>query len=361
MKKAQTKWFLIWGCWTLAAFFFTSEVVFRGGSVYPIGSWEMLLRELINNYVWFALTPLVVRLAHRMPIEKHKWKRGLIFHLCASVIVALFHVAAYTFILHVSGLAIVSSTYWHRFQVLLTFNFHTNITCYWIVFGIHYAVSSYRKQAEKDLRASQLEAKLAQSRLDVLKMQLHPHFLFNTLNTISVLNENDPKAANRMLVGLSDLLRIALEDTGRQEVPLRQELDFLERYLKIEQIRFEERLRVKINVEPETLDAQVPNLILQPLVENAVRHGIAPQISGGTVEICAKRENENLRLTVRDDGAGLAAKDAVSVKKGIGLSNTQARLKQMFSENYSFQISGDDGFLATMTIPFRTNDGAKSR
>lgn len=361
MKKAVLKWLLIWACWTFAAFFFTSEVVFRGGSVYSIGSWELLLRELINDYIWLALTPVVVRLSRRVPIENPRWWQKLLFHIGAGIVIALFHVAVYTLVIHVSGLALTPSTYFQRFQNLLTFNFHSNIVCYWVIFGIAYAIDSYRRQREKDLRASQLETRLAQSQLQSLKMQFHPHFLFNTLNTISVLMEKDVKAANRMLVQLSDLLRMALDDFGMQEVPLKQEVDFLERYLKIEETRFEERLTVKMNIERQTLGARVPNLILQPLVENAIRHGIAPQITGGTIEIGAKREDQTLCLFVRDTGAGSSGeKDAAKIKEGVGLSNTRARLKQMYNDDHTFQIKNEieSGFLVSIRIPFRTNDAS---
>ena len=352
MKKDAAKWILIWSCWTFVALFFTSEVIFRGGSVFSISAWELLLRELINNYIWFGLTPIVIWLAGRVPIENRNWKRGLIFHLAAGVFLALFHVAVYTFVLHFTSLAVVQSSYWERFQNLLTFNFHSNIAIYWIVFGIVYAIDSYRRQREKDVRNAQLEARLALAQLQALKMQLHPHFLFNTLNTISVLMETDAKSANRMLVGLSELLRIALDDNERQEVSLRQELDFLERYLKIEQMRFEERLKVEMNIAPETLDAVVPNLILQPLVENAVRHGIAPNISGGTIEIGAERDDGMLRLFVRDTGEGNAVEN---LQEGIGLSNTRARLKRLYDGNHSLQMKTENGFSVFISIPFRTN------
>src|SRR5262249_32977164 len=155
------------------------------------------------------------------------------------------------------------------------------------------------------LKASQLEARLAQAQLQALKSQLHPHFFFNTLHAISSLMRKDIEAADRMLTRLSDLLRLTLENVGAQETTLRQELDFLEGYLEIEQTRCRDRLQVKIEIEPETLDARVPNLILQPLVENAVRHGVAPRAAPGRIEISARRVGGKLEMQVRDNGAGL--------------------------------------------------------
>jgi LytS/YehU family sensor histidine kinase len=199
---------------------------------------------------------------------------------------------------------------------------------------------------------------LAQAELQNLKMQLHPHFLFNTLHAISVLMQEDVTAANRMLVRLSELLRLTLENAGTQETALRQELEFLRLYLEIEQTRFQDRLAVKIEVDPAALDARVPSLILQPLVENALRHGIARNPGAGVIEIRAHRESELLRLEVRDNGPGLRAE----VEEGVGLSNTRARLAQLYGGAARFEINNaaDGGALATALLPFRlasaTND-----
>jgi LytS/YehU family sensor histidine kinase len=186
-------------------------------------------------------------------------------------------------------------------------------------------------------------------------MQLHPHFLFNTLNTISVLMQEDVEAANRMLVRLSELLRLTLRNTDAHEVSLKQELEFLRGYLEIEQTRFQDRLRVRWQVAADTLDAQVPNLLLQPLVENAIRHGIAPRSTAGTIEIRAARRNGTIELQVRDDGAGLSG-ELKQNNSGIGLANTQARLKQLYGDKHRFHLAPADGggLMVTVTIPFHT-------
>ena len=346
---------MIWFCWVFVALFFSSQAILRGISNYPFDEWGVFLREFIQYQIWFLLTPLVVWLSEKFPVVGGQWLHGIFGQIIFGLLISFLHVAVYIFILHATNLAIYPSTYLQRLHDLWLFYFHFNLVCYWIIFTLGYTINYYRKYQERDLTASKLETQLVQSQLQALKMQLHPHFLFNTLNTISVLMKKDVKAANRMLVSLSELLRTALDDIGAQEVPLKQELDFLERYLKIEEIRFHGRLQVQINVTPETLDAQVPNLILQPLVENAVRHGIAPQIVGGTIEINAEREGEMLHLFVRDDGAGAGAP---IFKEGIGLSNTRARLKKLYDEHHFFQAGNatEGGFLVDIIIPFRTKN-----
>jgi two-component system LytT family sensor kinase len=195
------------------------------------------------------------------------------------------------------------------------------------------------------LKASQLQAQLAQSQLQALKMQLHPHFLFNTLHAISSLMRRDVEAAERMIARLSDLLRLTLENVGAQETSLRQELEFLERYLEIEQTRFRDRLQVKMEIEPETLDARVPNLILQPLVENAVRHGVTPHAGPGLI-----------------NGAGLPDARRAQIKEGVGWANTRARLEQLYGADHLFDLSNRDegGLVVSLTIPFRVEGKDKA-
>lgn len=239
--------------------------------------------------------------------------------------------------------------------------FHVNLLIYWIVVGIAHLRLINRRYLEREretarlaLETAQLETKLAEARLDALKMQLHPHFLFNTLNSISVLmREGDIESANKMLVRLSELLRAALRSEAVQEVSLKDELEFLRGYLEIEQIRFQDRLRVSFDVERATLDARVPNLILQPLVENAIKHAVAPLATAGTITIETRRENGFVRLTVGDDGAGFdfSSKNA----NGIGLKNTRERLEKLYGDEQRFEIASKEGsgLRVTMTIPFR--------
>jgi sensor histidine kinase YesM len=244
--------------------------------------------------------------------------------------------------------------------VLLILGFHGNILAYWIVLGIQYALRYYRRYQEREkealrleLHASALKSQLMQAQLSALKMQLQPHFLFNTLNAIMVLvrQERGPQA-EKTLALLSDLLRCVLEDVEAQEVPLRRELEYLEIYLAIEQVRFQDRLRVEISAEPSALDAAVPHMGLQPIVENAVRHGIGRSSAAGRIEISAARVNGNLELRVQDDGPGLLSSDTPS--RGIGLANTRARLQQLYGDGASLAVANGDqgGAVVTMTLPY---------
>jgi LytS/YehU family sensor histidine kinase len=185
---------------------------------------------------------------------------------------------------------------------------------------------------------------------------LHPHFLFNTLNTISGLIRTDAAAADVMIDQLGDLLRMTLHTSCTQEVTLKDELDVLQKYLEIEQTRFGDRLRVTMNIQPETLDAQVPNLLLQPLVENAIRHGIAPNARPGWIAIHAERSASQLTIHIRDSGNGLPPERLMALNRGVGLENTRARLEHLYPAAYQFAFSNlERGFCVTVRIPFQVD------
>ena len=227
-----------------------------------------------------------------------------------------------------------------------------NIPIYWIIVSIVHTLTWYRRSQERERSALQLEARLADARLEALRMQLHPHFLFNTLNAISTLVHRDPHAADEMIGNLSELLRATL-DTTAQEIPLRQELHLLDQYLEIQQLRFGDRLQVEKEIDAAALEVKVPTLILQPLVENAIRHGIEPQTGQGKLHISAARDGQTLRLRVRDNGP--AAKPAAEAKAGIGLVNTRSRLKELYGQAASLTLTSgsEGGFLAAIDIPCR--------
>ncbi len=227
-----------------------------------------------------------------------------------------------------------------------------NIPIYWIVVSLVHTLSFYQRSEERERKALELEARLADAKLQALRMQLHPHFLFNTLNAIATLVHKDARAADEMITNLSELLRATL-DTSEQEIPLRRELDFLNRYLEIQQVRFGERLRVEKEIDAAALDALVPTLILQPLVENAIRHGIEPNPAAGVVTIRARlNENGALHLTVRDSGSGSKPHDKAS--SGIGLANTRGRLLELYGNRARLMLNSDaeGGFAVELEIPF---------
>jgi sensor histidine kinase YesM len=213
------------------------------------------------------------------------------------------------------------------------------------------AISYFRQARDRE----QLEARLARAQLQTLKLQLQPHFLFNTLNTITALIGVDPRVAERMVSGLSELLRLSLRNAGEQEVPLSREIELLEHYVEIQQIRFRDRLTVTLEVAPDTMQALVPNFILQPLVENAIRHGIGPRAAPGHVDVRAYRENGSLHLRVADNGVGARARRSEPAGEGIGLGNTKARLEHLYGREHAFhaQSGTDGGFVVDIVIPFR--------
>ena len=360
LNKSYVKWLLIFTLWTLVALFFTSQVTMQNRlSQRPISFLRVMTWQLSSGYVWFALMPLILWLARKFPFEQGKWKISVPVHFVMSILVALGQQAIDALILPKLGYPPNRKfpSYLETYRVFLLINFHLGIAIYWATIGIKYAIGYYQKYRERELRASQLEARLAQTRLQVLKMQLHPHFLFNTLNAISELVYKDPEIAEQMITNLSDLLRLSLDNVIVQEVPLQQELEFLKKYLDIEQTRFHDRLSVDMKIDPDTLDACVPNMILQPLVENAIKHGIAPRSIGGHIEIEAEKQNGNLFLSVSDDGVGLPNKDISVLKEGVGLSNTRARLRHLYGDQHRFDLQplADGGLALKLEIPFRRN------
>ena len=354
---------LIWGAWTLVGLLFTSQIYIDSlHSQRPMSLVKALMWQMTAAYAFALATPPVLWLVRRLPIERHHWLRHLLLHLLLSIIFSfilgsfhvindLLHLGREISLLNVSRLAYVR---------LLD----REILVYWTIVLMGHAVNYYNRYLKGELRAAQLKNQLAQAQLQALKMQLHPHFLFNTLNAISELVHKDPDTAEQMIAQLSDMLRLSLDRVGVQEIPLKQELEFLEKYLEIEQTRFQERLSVKMKIDPGTLDACVPNMILQPLVENAVRHAIAPRAQGGHIEISAHREDGMLQLDVRDDGGGLPDNtEKIALKGGVGLSNTQARLEHLYGAKHLFQLcsSPGQGLTVRLQIPFHESEAEGAR
>ncbi len=348
LKRRWAKWILLFGVWTLLGALSAARVAvsfaYSGAAV----SWRRaFVIALADWYSWALLAPAIGWLARRFAIERRSWLRSLLMHLPASLFFSILKILIESRLLE-----------WFDPGQLHIVQFPPTLFTYYSILGAIYAIDYYGKYRAHELKASQLQAQLAQAQLQSLKMQLHPHFLFNTLHAISSLMRRDVEAAERMITRLSDLLRLTLENVGAQETPLRQELEFLERYLDIEQTRFRDRLQVKMEIEPETLDARVPNLILQPLVENAVRHGIAPHATPGLIEISAGLKANKLELQIRDNGAGLPDDKRAQIKEGVGLANTRARLEQLYGSDYHFDLSNQDkgGLVVSLIIPFRTEE-----
>jgi sensor histidine kinase YesM len=280
-------------------------------------------------------------------------------HLAAAIVISAIHIAASTSLkILVEPFDAWSDTrpFLFQYQRELRSFFLFDFFVYWAILGVGYAFDYRERYRERASLASELKAQLAQSQLESLKMQLHPHLLFNTLHTIAgMVRSNERQPAVNMIVGLSGLLRRALDNVGEQEVPLREELKFTELYLDIQKARFSDRLTVRMEIAPETLDAMVPNMLLQPLVENAIRHGISLNDSAGTIVINTCSDNDMLRIRVCDDGPGLQSGWRMEESEGIGLANTSERLKHLYGTDYRFDLSNNErgGMTASISIPFR--------
>jgi two-component sensor histidine kinase len=346
----------LFGIATIIAVLYSIERYFYSRLVGdPVSLTRLVPAELIFTYAWALLTPLVMYAAKRYPVWGRQRARNWMFQLGAMLAFVVAHNAIFSIALASLDSNIGVANLPKLFgQSLLAWTV-LDALVYCVIVVIHHAVVYYRVSKDRAIRASQLEARLAQTQLQMLRMQLQPHFLFNTLHSISALMHKDVRRADSMVAALSDLLRMSLQNIGAQEVPLQSELDFLQRYVEIMSLRFGDRLRVSIDIDPETRDARVPNLFLQPLVENSFRHGFG-DLGQGAIAISVRREGDMLRCDVVDDGRGLRA----GHKEGVGLASTRQRLAHLYGERHAFSLRGapGEGVHVTMAIPFHPYDRA---
>ena len=324
--------------------------------------WRLLVLNLAYWYVPAALTGTIFRLAQRFRVDTTGWPRALSIHAAAAVAFSILHLGAMIGVraLLWPGRLFPGYGSWTSFvqRIYLT-NLDWALMTYSAIVGLSYALGYYRESQARAIGAANLEARLAQERLRTLEAELHPHFLFNTLHAISTLVHTQPEAADRMISRLSDLLRITFSRSEAACVPLHEELEFLQKYLEIEQTRFQDRLTVEYDIDPETLDAEVPRLILQPLVENAIKHGVAPRTGPGRIAIGSRTENQQLQLTVRDNGAGLSSAARAGLHDGVGLSNTRNRLECLYGNAHALNfIESGEGLSVEMRLPFHHLSGA---
>ena len=372
LNRHRTFWLLILAMWSLIGLSFTLNYYLFADHYVAIFKQSptlkgMLVWELPYWFLWAAIAPLVFWLTARFRIDRERWFRNSLLHIAACLLLSIAHRAIYLIIgwlLHVAAYQQMSSIP-ELYESDILFNLPTGFMSYGTILLVSQAVDYHNRHQEEELKISRLKADLAEAQLQVtqaqlqaLKMQLHPHFLFNTLNSISALLDEDVEAADEMIARLGDFLRLTLENSGAQEVSLQEELEFLRCYLEIEQVRFQDRLTVRMDIEPQTLDAKVPNLILQPIVENAIRHGIVARIAPGRIEIRAGRVGGTLQLQVKDNGPGLSSPQdsAGKLRGGLGLANTRARLEQLYGLSHRFDMSdaAEGGLQVTLEIPFET-------
>lgn len=343
----------ILAAWALVAMLFAGQAWFaaqvRGE---PLAWARASAIWLVWATVWAALTPIALRLEARFPLQRPRLLGALAAHGVASAGCALVNLALFALAAPIVGATQVEPTWLGTFKRLLGTTLLLNLPVYWLIITAAHVERLVRTAREKDRRQLRLEAQLADARLEALRTQLQPHFLFNALNTISVLMHENVDSANRVLLQLSALLRRSLDSTETHEVTLGEEIGFLENYLEIEKTRFGGRLSYRILIPDELLQARVPNLILQPLVENALRHGLATRAGPGHVDIKAHRQGDTLLLRVVDDGRGLPP----ATTERVGLANTRARLRLLYGDRQRLEVRNSEvgGVVAEIELPWRT-------
>ena len=355
LKQWGRVWAIGFVLWTVLAFLSAAGAHVYTASMGSPESWAQLLAWNVTiSFVWSLLTPPIYALTKRFTFDRSNWKLVLPLHLAASITLAFLGASlivwaepliTWTPEPHVSFLAHTLS---RAFM---------DVQRYWYILLITQAIAYYGKYRERELESSQLEAQLAYAQLEVLKIQLEPHFLFNTLNSIAALARNDGPAAENMTLLLADLLRFSLDAVGVHEVPLSRELTVLQKYIDIQQTRFQDRLQVEMDIAPNTLSALVPNLILQPLVENAIRHGIGPRLAPGYIHIKARQVFDELWMEICDNGQGLTRYRGVVPPEGVGLRNTRARLEQLYNHDHTLTLedAAGGGCIVKIHIPFRSS------
>jgi two-component system LytT family sensor kinase len=318
--------------------------------------WPLLGLNLVYWYVPALLAPSIMAVALQYQLGRVRWPTQAAVHVAGALAYSVVHTGVLLVarvLLFPEGRPWSAAALWKYARIDYLRQLDWLLMTYLFLVGLAHALAYRRESETRALDAAHLETRLMEAQLQALQRQLHPHFLFNTLNTISGLMRINLNAADLMIDRLGDLLRMTLDTSSAQQVPLKQELEVLQKYLEIEQTRFESRLAISMHIDFETLDALVPNLVLQPLVENAVRHGIAPHARPGWIAIHAAREGSRLKIDIRDSGNGLPPDRLMALNRGVGLGNTRARLEHLYPSAHQFAFSNlDEGFSVTVSIPF---------
>ena len=355
--RQRATWMIVLGGWTLVGLGYFGSQAFAAMTAGPAPvRWaRLLLYSLGTAWVWAALTPVTLWLTSNVTLGPGSRARGAGVYALTGI-GFFFASGALEWTV---GMATGMRSGQFR-SALLSECLATRLLAYLAIVTLGHTAHYFGLYRTRQLHASDLEARLARTHLQVLKMQLQPHFLFNTLNTVAELVHTDPEAADQMITRLGRLLRLSLDNAGHQVVPLRQEIDFLRVYLQIEQVRFQDRLQIVWDVAPDTLDAAVPTLMWQPVLENAIRHGVTPLAGRGRILIVSRREGDELVLEIRDNGAGLPA--AGVPREGVGLSNIRERVEQLYGSRAAFRLAPalGGGTSATLRIPFTPCEGPQT-
>ena len=356
MERRWFKFFTLAAIWAFIGLLLATEVYFNiraGMKSDDIHFWEVGMPQFVRAVMWGLMAPFILQAREKMPLSRGHWIGGISFHLFFSfLIMAVFFLGRIFFGDLESNEPL--SGFWETAQSNFYGRNIIDMAFYWAVLAFGFSNEIYHKYRNEELRSAQLETRLIETELKALRQQMHPHFLFNTMNTIAVLvREKKNDEAVTLVARLSSLLRMALDNTGVQEVTLRQEMDFLEKYLEIQKARFSDRLEVLVEITPEAMQARIPNLLLQPLVENAILHGIAPRPGPGHVDLLGRVDGSNLHLEVRDDGLGFDG--TKRAKEGIGLANTRERLTKIYGARGQLLLRSEPGHGVSVQIvlPYR--------
>jgi two-component system LytT family sensor kinase len=332
-----------WAHWIAAILLWSTLGVLFALPGLSSSNWSRtLLASLAEWWSWGLVAPLIFWIDARLPFKENQLGMRILAHLLASVPLTLLHLYVVIVAGVFLGLAKWSALA-HPLSLLNTFGLVWSWVVYWVIFGAIQTFRYYEHYRASELRLERMERNFSQARLNALRMQLDPHFLFNALNTVSSQVERNPRLARTMIEHLGDLLRLSLDARDRQEIPLAEELAFLDHYLAIQKIRFAENLRIEIQVTPDVKYALVPCLIVQPLVENAIRHGISRRASGGAVTVTARHGPGQLEIRVADDGVGLPTGWTLETSSGMGLSVTRDRIMGLYPGNSSFSVRARSG------------------
>lgn len=362
-QAPRTRWELLLAIWLVPAIIAGAQSLLGMVLERETVRWVWVWIQLPIWYSWALLTPLVLWLGRRFPIERRDAARAIAVHATAALVLTVAHSALFTWVQlaiqqRVEPNVPLGAPLPAIFVRSTLARVIVDLFTYGAIVAVGAAIEYRRRVRERELRGAQLESQLAGARLAALKAQLQPHFLFNTLHAIGVLVREDPSAATRMVALLGDLLRMTLART-EQEVRLERELELVRLYMDIERTRFQDRLAVDFDIAPDTLRALVPDMLLQPIAENAVRHGISASPDAGRITVRAARDGATLRLVVADDGPGIGHATSEAAGHGVGIAATRARLSLLYGEAQSLEIrdGAEGGCEVTITLPYRA-DGA---
>lgn len=348
-KQFLIKTFVIIGFWIILAFISILPILSEHKLLEKYSWFQIVFRFNLRWFIWIVLTPLILWLSDTFSLERKKWKRSAFIHLFLSIFFTFVYSIIYNYFFHLLESAPSSGT-----VIIRSFS-PTQIFFYWGLIGISHSIKYYSMLRDREMQSLRLEKELSDAKLHFLKSQLHPHFLFNTMHTIAnLIRDKSYHTAIETISGFSELLRLSLANLNTQFVSLKEEFDYLDLYLNIEKIRFKDRLSTVVEIPSEVLSCKVPFLLLQPFVENSIKHGLIKQEDSLLIHISASRNNQNLVVIIEDDGSGFPDDWSFEKNSGIGLQNIHRRLSTIYGSNFTMELQNrnNSGVTVTIVIPF---------